>query len=66
MAETTLEAIRNGVTLPAIGTAHGHVRLADGRLARIAYAHDNDSTASARLFTQAEAFRYLAPAGRTP
>ncbi len=52
--------------LPATGTAHGHVRLPKGLLARVAYAHDNDSTASARLFTQAEAFRHLLPAGRTP
>lgn len=52
--------------LPATGTAHGHVALPDGLLARIAYAHDGDPTAAARLEIQAEAFRYLAPAGRTP
>jgi aminoglycoside phosphotransferase (APT) family kinase protein len=52
--------------LPATGTAHGHVRLADGRLARVAYAYDNDPTAAARLHQQAEAFRYLQPAGHTP
>ena len=28
--------------LPATGTAHGHVRLPDGRLARVAYAHEGD------------------------
>ena len=52
--------------LPATGTAHGHVALPDGLLARIAYAHDGDPTAAARLAIQAEAFRHLAPAGRTP
>jgi len=61
-----LDAIREGVKLPATGTAHGHVRLKDGRLARIAYAHEGDPTAAARLHVQAEAFRYLQPAGRTP
>ncbi|MFI5002891.1 MAG: aminoglycoside phosphotransferase family protein [Reyranellales bacterium] len=66
MAEALLEAIRQGVALPATGTAHGHVRLADGRLARVAYAYENDPTAAARLHVQAEAFRYLQPAGRTP
>lgn len=52
--------------LPATGTAHGHVRLPNGRLARIAYAHDGDPTAAARLQAQAEAFRHLEPSGRTP
>src|SRR5688572_31609929 len=52
--------------LPATGTAHGHVRLPDGLLARIAYAHEGDRTAAARLAIQAAAFRHLAPAGRTP
>jgi aminoglycoside phosphotransferase (APT) family kinase protein len=61
-----LDAIRSGETLPATGTAHGHVRLANGSLARIAYAHDGDPSAAVRLATQAEAFRHLAPAGRTP
>ena len=61
-----LDAIAEGVRLPATGTAHGHVRLKDGRLARIAYAHEGDPTAAARLHVQAEAFRYLQPAGRTP
>lgn len=61
-----LAAIRDGEALPATGTAHGHVRLRDGRLARIAYAHEGDPTAAARLQAQAEAFRHLAPAGRTP
>lgn len=61
-----LDAIRAGEELPATGTAHGHVRLKDGRLARIAYAHEGDPTAAARLHLQAEAFRHLAPAGRTP
>jgi len=59
-------AIREGEALPATGTAHGHVRLKDGRLARIAYAYEDDPTAAARLHLQAEAFRHLAPAGRTP
>ena len=56
----------DGEALPATGTAHGHVRLRDGRLARIAYAHEGDPTAAARLHQQAEAFRYLQPAGCTP
>ena len=51
---------------PATGTAHGHVRLPNNLLARVAYAHEGDPTAAARLVTQAEAFRHLAPAGRTP
>jgi aminoglycoside phosphotransferase (APT) family kinase protein len=61
-----LASIREGEALPATGTAHGHVRLKDGRLARIAYAYENDPTAAVRLHLQAEAFRHLAPAGRTP
>ena len=61
-----LDEIREGEALPATGTAHGHVRLKDGRLARIAYAYEDDPTAGARLHQQAEAFRHLAPAGRTP
>lgn len=61
-----LDAIGNGETLPATGTAHGHVRLANGSLARIAYAHDGDPSAAGRLAMQAEAFRHLATAGRTP
>ncbi len=61
-----LAALREGEALPATGTAHGHVRLKDGRLARIAYAYESDPTAAGRLHQQAEAFRYLAPAGRTP
>jgi Ser/Thr protein kinase RdoA (MazF antagonist) len=61
-----LAAIREGEELPATGTAHGHVRLKDGRLARIAYAYEDDPTAAARLHLQAEAFRHLAAAGRTP
>jgi aminoglycoside phosphotransferase (APT) family kinase protein len=52
--------------LPATGTAHGHVGLPDGLLARVAYAHEGDLTSATRLATQAEAFRHLAPAGRTP
>ena len=52
--------------LPATGTAHGHVRLPDGLLARVAYAHEGDRAAAARLHAQAEAFRHLAPARRTP
>jgi aminoglycoside phosphotransferase (APT) family kinase protein len=61
-----LDALREGEALPATGTAHGHVRLKDDRLARIAYAYEDDPTAAARLHLQAEAFRYLEPAGRTP
>lgn len=61
-----LAVLREGEPLPATGTAHGHVRLKDGRLARIAYAYEDDPTAAARLHLQAEAFRHLAPAGRTP
>ncbi len=56
----------DGEALPATGTAHGHVRLRDGRLARIAYAHEGDSSAAGRLHAQAAAFRHLEPAGRTP
>ena len=52
--------------LPATGTAHGHVRLPKGLLARVAYAHEGDATAAARLAAQAAAFRHLAPSGRTP
>ena len=52
--------------LPATGTAHGHVRLPNDLLARVAYAHEGDPSAAARLATQAEAFRHLAPSGRTP
>ena len=61
-----LAAIREGEVLPATGTAHGHVRLKDGRLARIAYAYEDDPTAAVRLHLQAKAFRHLAPAERTP
>lgn len=66
MNEPTLADIENGEKLPATGTAHGHTRLADGRLARIAYAYDDDPTAAARLHLQAEAFRLLQPSHRTP
>lgn len=52
--------------LPATGTAHGHVRLPNGLIARVAYAHDGDPSAAVRLAVQAEAFRHLAPARRTP
>jgi hypothetical protein len=52
--------------LPATGAAHGHALLPNGLLARVAYAHDGDPTAAAHLRVQAEAFRYLASAGRTP
>ena len=52
--------------LPATGTAHGHVCLPSGLLARVAYAHEGDPSVAARLATQAEAFRHLAPAHRTP
>lgn len=57
---------RDLVPLPATGTAHGHVRLPDGKLARVAYAHEGDPAAAGRLRTQAAAFRHLAPANRTP
>jgi aminoglycoside phosphotransferase (APT) family kinase protein len=56
----------DGEPLPAVGTAHGHVRLKNGLLARIAYAHEGDLSAADRLHTQAAAFRHLAPSGRTP
>ncbi len=52
--------------LPATGTAHGHVRLPDGLIARVAYAYEGDAGAAARLETQAAAFRLLAPSGCTP
>ncbi len=66
MADDFLAALRAGSALPATGTAHGHVRLEDGRLARVAYAHEGDASAAGRLHAQAAAFRHLAPAGRTP
>ena len=56
----------DGEVLPATGTAHGHVRLKNGLLARIAYAHEGDASAAGRLHAQAAAFRHLEPAGRTP
>ena len=52
--------------LPATGTAHGHVRLPDGLIARVAYAYEGDTGAAARLETQAAAFRLLAPSKCTP
>jgi aminoglycoside phosphotransferase (APT) family kinase protein len=66
MTEDFLAALRAGTALPATGTAHGHVRLQNGRLARVAYAHEGDASAAGRLQAQAAAFRHLAPAGRTP
>jgi aminoglycoside phosphotransferase (APT) family kinase protein len=65
VADDFLAALRVGTPLPATGTAHGHVRLADGTLARVAYAHEGDASAAGRLQAQA-AFRHLEPAGRTP
>ena len=52
--------------LPATGTAHGHVRLPDGLIARVAYAYEGDGGAAARLETQAAAFRLLATSKCTP
>jgi hypothetical protein len=52
--------------LPATGTAHGHVRLPGGLIARVAYAWPDDPGAAARLDTQAAAFRLLAPSHCTP
>ncbi|MDP1908180.1 MAG: hypothetical protein Q8K85_07765 [Hyphomicrobium sp.] len=52
--------------LPATGTAHGHVRLPGGLIARVAYAHEGDPGAAARLEVQAAAFRLLAPSHCTP
>ncbi|HSI02584.1 MAG TPA: aminoglycoside phosphotransferase family protein [Reyranella sp.] len=66
MADDFLAVLRAGTPLAATGTAHGHVRLADGRLARVAYAHEGDASAAGRLQAQAFAFRHLEPAGRTP
>ena len=66
MVDDFLAELKAGTALPATGTAHGHVRLPNGHLARVAHAHEGDATASVRLYTQAEAFRYLEPAGRTP
>jgi len=66
VADDFLAALRAGTPLPATGTAHGHVRLADGTLARVAYAHEGDASAIGRLHSQAAAFRHLEPAGRTP
>jgi aminoglycoside phosphotransferase (APT) family kinase protein len=66
MADDFLAALRAGTALPATGTAHGHVRLKNGLLARVAYAHEGDASAGGRLQAQAAAFRHLMPAGRTP
>jgi aminoglycoside phosphotransferase (APT) family kinase protein len=66
VAKTTLDDIANGKKLPATGTAHGHVRLENGLLARVAYAYEGDASAGGRLHAQAAAFRHLAPASRTP
>jgi len=66
VADDFLAALRAGTALPATGTAHGHVRLKNGLLARVAYAHEGDTSAAGRLHVQAAAFRHLAPAGRTP
>jgi aminoglycoside phosphotransferase (APT) family kinase protein len=52
--------------LPATGTAHGHVRLPDGLIARVAYAYEGDAGAAARLDTQAAAFRLMASSHCTP
>jgi aminoglycoside phosphotransferase (APT) family kinase protein len=52
--------------LPATGTAHGHVRLPDGLIARVAYAYEGDVSAAARLDTQAAAFRLMAASKCTP
>lgn len=52
--------------LPATGTAHGHVRLPDGLIARVAYAYEGDAGAAARLEIQAAAFRLLASSKCTP
>lgn len=52
--------------LPATGTAHGHVRLPDGLIARVAYAYEGDTGAASRLDTQAAAFRLLASSKCTP
>ena len=77
MGEALLEALRERPRfarltledlepLPATGTAHGHVRLPDGLIARVAYAYEGDAGAAARLATQAAAFRWLAPSACTP
>ena len=66
MADDFLAELRAGQALPATGTAHGHVRLKNGLLARVAYAHEGDASAAGRLQAQAAAFRHLEPAGRTP
>jgi aminoglycoside phosphotransferase (APT) family kinase protein len=66
VADDFLAELRAGQALPATGTAHGHVRLKNGLLARVAYAHEGDTSAAGRLQVQATAFRHLEPAGRTP
>ena len=66
MADDFLAELRAGQALPATGTAHGHVRLKNGLLARVAHAHEGDASAAGRLQAQAAAFRHLEPAGRTP
>ena len=52
--------------MPATGTAHGHVRLPGGLIARVAYAYEGDAGAAQRLETQAAAFRLLASSKHTP
>jgi aminoglycoside phosphotransferase (APT) family kinase protein len=52
--------------LPAVGTAHGHVRLPGGLIVRVAYAYEGDTGAAARLEIQAAAFRLLARSKCTP
>ena len=47
--------------LPATGTAHGHVRLPNGLLARVAYAHEGDPTAAARLQRRPKRFAISRP-----
>jgi aminoglycoside phosphotransferase (APT) family kinase protein len=77
MIETLLTALRERPAfaslaaadlkpLPATGTAHGHVRLPGALIARLAYAHEGDPSAAMRLALQAEAFRHLSTAHRTP
>jgi len=66
VADSFIAELRAGTPLPAIGTAHGHVQLPNGLLARVAYAHEGDPAAAARLRIQAAAFGHLAASGRTP
>ena len=47
MADDFLAVLAAGTPLPATGTAHGHVRLPDGTLARVAWELHEDAGGTA-------------------